>query len=52
MTQREKMLLAVVGLIALLWGANLLRGKYVAWHEEAAAAQSEADDALRRAELD
>jgi hypothetical protein len=52
MTPREKKLLAVVALIGLLWGANVLRGKYVAWYDSAAAEQSDATDALRRAELE
>ncbi len=52
MTAREKKLLAMVGLIVLLWGANLLRGKYVAWKDRAVVARDQASQALNRAELD
>lgn len=52
MTAREKKLLALVGVIVLLWGANLLRGKYVEWKDRAVAARDQATQARDRAELD
>jgi hypothetical protein len=52
MTPREKKLLALVGLIGLLWGVNLMYGKYVEWYDRAAAEQAEATEALDRAQLE
>ena len=52
MTAREKKLLALVGVIAVLWGLNLLRGKYVGWYDDAVAARDQAVQNQSTAELD